>query len=80
MEKNNKEEKEAKQFILLNLELNENSLKEIEKEKIIIEEEIVTNKKYLIKEVLENGESLLEEIALKEKRSFWDKIMDFIFK
>lgn len=80
MEKNSKEEKEAKQFILLNLELNENALKEIEKEKIIIEEEIVTNKKYLIKEVLEDGESLLNEISLREKRSFWDKIMDFIFK
>lgn len=71
---------EDKKLQIVKLELDEAQYKEIEKEKLTINEELDRNKKYLIEEVLADGESLLQEIEKKERKSFWDKFMDFIFK
>lgn len=71
---------EDKKLQIVKLELAEADYKEIEKEKLTIIEELDRNKKYLIEEVLADGESLLQEIEKKEKKSFWNKFMDFIFK
>ena len=75
-----KDDNEAKRIQLLKLELDEAEYKEVEKEKKVIAEEIDRNKKYLIEEVLEEGKTLLNEIEQREKKTFWDKLMDFIFK
>ena len=75
-----KNKSEHKKLEIVNLELDEVQNNEIEKEKFIINEELDRNKKYLIEEVLEDGEFLLKEIEKKEKKSFWNKFMDFIFK
>jgi formiminotetrahydrofolate cyclodeaminase len=75
-----KDNSESKKFELLKLELDEAEYKEVEKEKLLILDELDQTKKYLIKEVVEDGETFLKEIEKKEKRTFLDKIMDFIFK
>lgn len=75
-----KDDKDIKRFDLLGLELDSAQYEEVEKEKVVIIDELDRSKKYLIEEVLEDGETLLKEIDRKEKKSLWDRIMDFIFK
>jgi len=75
-----KDDDKDKRFEILKLELDEAQYKEVEQEKLLIQNELDQSKKYLIEEVLEEGETLLKEIDQKEKKTLWDKIMDFIFK
>lgn len=64
----------------VNIQLNEDLIKEIDLDRISNNDEIEKNKKYLIEEVLENGNDFIAEIDKRDKKSFWNKIMDFIFK
>jgi len=85
-------------------ELIDKELEEFERERLADQVAFEYQKKYLIEEVLNNGEMLAEEIetkkevsfetsqksfdellkmeeqALSKKRSFWTKLMDYIFK
>lgn len=71
---------DAQKIEQTNLNIAKTQQNEIEFEKKIINEEIERNKRYLIEEVLIDGESLLKEIERREKKSLWSKFMDFIFK
>lgn len=99
-ELNNNPQEIAKKFD----ELIDKELEEFEREKQAALEAFEYQKKYLIEEILNNGEVLakeleakkeisfetsqksfdellkMEEEALSKKRSFWTKLMDYIFK
>lgn len=73
---------DAKKIAQTNLEIEKAHFNDIEVEKKVIQEELERGKRYLIEEVLYEGEELLAEIDQRErkKKSVWNRIMDFIFK
>lgn len=84
MEKNNSAKRtiDANKILQANAELAKAHFNEIETEKKAISEELERGKRYLIEEVLYDGEQLLQEINEREKkkRSFWTKLIDFVFR
>jgi len=71
---------DAKKIKQANFEIEKAHYNEIELEKKTINEELERSKRYLVEEVLQDGESLLAEIDRKEKKSFLSRLIDFIFK